>query len=190
MKIYVASSWRNTYQPLVVNELRHEGHEVYDFKDSKGFHWSEVDPKWKEWDAEGFLHGLTHERSVEGFQRDMQALIQCDACVYVMPCGISASLEAGWACGAGKKVLVYIPEFREPELMLKMADCITEKLEDIIDALREGPYKDPILNKAYWFGFDCERGGANEINCHFSIFSSVEKTKAWERGKKDGEHKP
>lgn len=29
-RIYVASSWRNTYQPGVVAALREAGHEVYD----------------------------------------------------------------------------------------------------------------------------------------------------------------
>lgn len=46
--IYVASSWRNPYQPVVVGELRFMGHEVYDFRNpepgSHGFHWSEIDP--------------------------------------------------------------------------------------------------------------------------------------------------
>lgn len=32
MKIYVASSWRNAYQPQVVDALRKEGNEVYDFR--------------------------------------------------------------------------------------------------------------------------------------------------------------
>ena len=32
MKIYVASSWRNGFQPGVVASLRAEGYRVYDFK--------------------------------------------------------------------------------------------------------------------------------------------------------------
>ena len=32
MRIYVASSWRNLYQPTVVTALRQEGYEVYDFR--------------------------------------------------------------------------------------------------------------------------------------------------------------
>lgn len=32
MKIYVASSWRNTYYPSVVSALRDAGHDVYDFR--------------------------------------------------------------------------------------------------------------------------------------------------------------
>jgi len=39
---------------------------------------------------------------------------------------------------------------------------------------------------AYKMGLDCAKNGANTINCHFSIFSSPENTKAWEKGVKDG----
>ena len=39
---------------------------------------------------------------------------------------------------------------------------------------------------AYKMGKDCAKNGANTTNCHFSIFSSKENTKAWEKGKKDG----
>jgi hypothetical protein len=136
MKIYVASSWRNLYQPDVVSRLRAEGHTVYDFKDSEGFHWSEVDPKWQTWTPSEYIDGLNHLCSHRGFNRDMAALRDCEACIYVMPCGVSASLEAGWACGAGKRVLVYVPELREPDLMVKMAELVTDDLGQIIRTLR------------------------------------------------------
>lgn len=32
MRVYVATSWRNEFQPGVVAALREDGHEVYDFK--------------------------------------------------------------------------------------------------------------------------------------------------------------
>ena len=35
-------------------------------------------------------------------------------------------------------------------------------------------------------GLNCAKNGANTTNCHFSIFSSPENTKAWEQGEKDG----
>ena len=136
MKIYVASSWRNIHQPTVVLRLREHGHEVYDFKDSDGFHWSEVDPKWQAWTPEQYIDGLNHLCSWRGFNRDMTALKECEACVYVMPCGVSASLEAGWACGAGKRLFIYVPQLREPDLMVKMAEMVTTDLEDIINALK------------------------------------------------------
>lgn len=43
--IYVASSWRNHTQPIVVDALRNEGFEVYDFKNppnETGFAWKEI----------------------------------------------------------------------------------------------------------------------------------------------------
>ena len=138
MRVYVASSWRNTFQPAVVAALREDGHEVYDFKDSDGFHWTEVDGGWLDWpqDISKYLNGLKHPCAERGFKRDMTALRDCDACVYVMPCGVSASLEAGWACGAGKRVLVYVPALREPDLMVKMAEFVTTDLSVIRERLR------------------------------------------------------
>lgn len=40
--------------------------------------------------------------------------------------------------------------------------------------------------KAYRMGLKSISEGPNEENCHFSIFSSPEDTKAWERGRKEG----
>jgi hypothetical protein len=139
MKVYVASSWRNDFQPGVVAALRADGHDVYDFKDADGFHWSEVDPDWKAWPDEipKYLNGLVHPCAERGFKRDMSALMGCDACVYVMPCGVSASLEAGWACGAGKYVVVYVPGLREPDLMVKMAHIVTDDLPTVRESLRQ-----------------------------------------------------
>lgn len=128
MKVYVASSWRNNYQPQVVQMLRADGFDVYDFKDSEGFHWSEVDPAWKMWSPAAYLEGLKHPCAQRGFSRDMEALRDAVAVVMVMPCGPSASMEMGFAVGAGKQVAVYVPELREPDLMVKMADLVTDDL--------------------------------------------------------------
>jgi len=137
MKIYVASSWKNDFQPAVVYELRQLGHEVYDFKDSEGFHWSEVDPNWKQWPDEvnKYITGLDHPCAKRGFKRDMDALKNCDVCIMVMPCGPSASMELGYAVGSGKPTAIYVPVIREPDLMVKMAQLVTEEWPDIIQWL-------------------------------------------------------
>lgn len=139
MKIYVASSWRNNFQPTVVNNLRLAGHEVYDFKDSEGFHWTEVDSNWLDWPSNipKYLEGLNHDCANRGFRRDMDALISCDACVMVMPCGMSASLETGWAKGASKLTIVYVPAMREADLMVKMADLVTDDFFAVLERLRK-----------------------------------------------------
>lgn len=128
MKVYVATSWRNEFQPGVIAALRADGHDVYDFRGEEGFSWREVDDKWLTWTPKQYLQGLRHLCAERGFERDMKALRWCEACVYVMPCGPSASMEMGWAKGAGKLVIAYIPALREPDLMVKMADFITDDL--------------------------------------------------------------
>ncbi len=125
-KIYVATSWRNPYQERFVQLLRKEGHEVYDFKhpspEEKGFSWSDIDPKWQEWSPQQFKDNLDHAIANRGFSRDLIALEQCNSCLLVLPCGISAHLEAGFAAGRNKPTAVYVPELmeNEPELMYKL----------------------------------------------------------------------
>lgn len=130
-KIYVASSWRNDYQQHVVAALRGEGHQVYDFKNPKdgehGFSWSAIDPNWKSWTPEQFKKALQHPIARKGHQSDHDAMVWCDTCVLVLPCGSSAHLEAGWCAGRGKNVLVYAPALREPELMYH---SLTDSFED------------------------------------------------------------
>lgn len=135
MKIYVASSWRNPKQPAVVERLREAGHEVYDFRNpapgNEGFHWSEIDPAWKGWTPEQFIAGLRHPIARRVFAADYGALAWCDSLVMVQPCGVSSALELGWACGAGKLTVALI-DSGEPELVLSMADLITESLDEVL----------------------------------------------------------
>lgn len=39
------------------------------------------------------------------------------------------------------------------------------------------------IKQAYRAGLDSFKNGVNEINCDFRLFSSPQKTKAWEWGK-------
>lgn len=148
-RVYVASSWRNTSQPGVVRLLRADGHKVYDFRGPGdgwgqkkggpgGFSWSEIDPGWKTWTPAQYIAGLASTRAAEGFRRDMNALRVSDVCVMVMPCGPSASMEMGWACGAGKSVVVYVPDLREADLMVKMADLVTDDFRAVRSFVAKG----------------------------------------------------
>lgn len=142
MKIYVATSWRNKYQPEIVKNLRRRCFQVYDFRSGGsgwnesdgegGFSWSSIDECWQLWTPGKYCKSLEHPLADAGFKRDMDALEECDCCLYVMPCGPSASMEMGWAKGAGKLTLVYVPELREPDLMVKMADHVTHSWESIL----------------------------------------------------------
>jgi hypothetical protein len=143
VKVYVASSWRNPHQQFVVEELRRAGHDVYDFRNprpgDKGFAWSEIDPDWMKWSPKTFRRCLAHPIAKAGFASDMEALIACDACVLVLPCGRSSHLELGWAAGAGKKTAVLFTGHDEPELMYRMLHNVCVDLGEVLSSLSGVP---------------------------------------------------
>ena len=111
--------------PDVVKRLREYGHEV----------WKDVDPDFDKWTVDEYKQGLQHPLSERQFQADLDALNWADACLLVLPCGRSAHTEAGWMKGAGKKVVVYIPEMQEAELMYKLFDFVSGSLEEVNEYL-------------------------------------------------------
>ena len=137
-KIYVASRWRNAFQPTVVEKLRENGHEVYDFRNPpkrKGFAWSDIDPDWLNWSTDQYREALQHPLAQEGFESDFNAMKDADVCILVLPCGRSANAEAGWMKGAGKKVFVLQKQHEEPELMYKMFDGVFSDETELLKAL-------------------------------------------------------
>lgn len=138
--IYVASSWRNEYYSEVVLKLRKAGFDVYDFRNppsgDPGFKWSSVSEDFMDWSPEKYREKLKHPKAERQFYNDIKAMEACDACVLVLPCGRSAHTEAGWFAGKGKKVLAYIPEKQEPELMYKLFSGICCSIEELIEALK------------------------------------------------------
>lgn len=136
-KIYVASSWRNQYQPNVVKALRGLGHEVYDFRNpsetDKGFAWSECDEDWENWTPRQWRSNLDHPVAQKGFKNDFDAMKWADVCVVIMPSGRSAHIEAGWMAGAGKKVYALVIDKCEPDLMYKCFNEILISFEELND---------------------------------------------------------
>ncbi len=131
VKVYVASSWRNPEQQRVVETLRGWGFEVYDFRSSQSaFNWAAIDPNWRDWPIKEFIKALNHPVSKKGFVSDMTALRDSDIVILVLPCGKSAHLEAGFAAGTGKPLLILSPLRCEPELAYKIG-VVSENLRDI-----------------------------------------------------------
>ena len=138
-RIYVASSWRNPHYPDVVERLRAAGHEVYDFRNpphgGNGFRWTDIDANAPNWTFNEYAEGLHHPKAERQFAADLEALQWADTCVLVLPCGRSAHTEAGWMAGAGKRVIAYLPEMVEPELMYKLFDGVAGTLEELFGAI-------------------------------------------------------
>ena len=138
-RIYVASSWRTPQQPAVVERLRAEGHEVYDFRNPEGrtgFGWRQATEEPPPWSAERTREVLALPISQAGFDSDFNAMKWADTLVMLQPSGRSAALELGWACGARKLTMVLLADGQEPELMLKCARCLCTSLDEVCDLLR------------------------------------------------------
>ncbi len=138
MKIYLASSWRNTQQPAVLAALRAAGHECYDFHNpapgNNGFGWRQVHPDPPPWSAAETIKVLNSPRAIEGYNLDFNAMQWADAIVMLQPCGRSAALELGWGCGK-KLTIALLVSGQEPELMLKMADHLCSSVGEVVELL-------------------------------------------------------
>ena len=82
---------------------------------------------------------LAHPIAVRGFGLDHAAMEWADATVMVLPCGKSAHLELGWACGRGKLAFVLYDGPDEPELTYRetyeRGGGIVVDLDELIAAL-------------------------------------------------------
>ena len=139
--IYVASSWNNPQHPSVVQELRHRGHEVYDFRHPRGRDdrsvWKELHIKKETVYGEEMVDLLDTPFARARFQEHLEAMREADVCILLLPCGRSAHIEAGYMKGLGKTVYVLGSVFDElkPELMYLTFDAFFPLYEPLFDLL-------------------------------------------------------
>lgn len=138
-RIYVASSWRNSYQPSTVITLR-KLYEVYDFRNpapgNEGFTWGQLDRDWEHWSPARFRDALQRPIAQAGYLCDKEGMDWADTCVLLLPSGKSAHLEAGYMAGEGKRVIVYSPAPSiEPELMYKLLGKICITWDEVLEEL-------------------------------------------------------
>ena len=145
MKIYIASSWKNEVMVCALaEELRRRGHAVDAFSDpSNGryvFHWSEMlnepDKSRSKLNAITFLED---KRSQRAFKEDKRWLDWCEVCLLLLPAGNSSHLEAGYAKGHGKKMIIFAPKgfpAGEFDVMYGFADLMTSNMGEIVDYLK------------------------------------------------------
>ena len=143
--IYLATSWRNEAQPALVERLRREGHEVYDFRNppgGTGFAWSQVPlhggANKDSIPAGDYLEVLDHPIAKAGFRADMSALFAADIVLLVLPCERDAHLELGWAVGAGKETVILLDDPCKASLMYLMVDHIVTNTDELLDWLSDG----------------------------------------------------
>jgi hypothetical protein len=135
MKICLASSWKNeTLVFVMAKGLRRAGHEVDAFCEI-GPHGRSVFKlvgdsllKMNAFDA------FRDKRIKQAFEEDRKWLDWCDCCILILPSGKSSHLEAGYAKGKGKKLIIYHAkgfENGDIDVMYNFADLLTEEIEEI-----------------------------------------------------------
>lgn len=137
--VYVASSWKNTKQPLAVSVCKRDGYEVFDFQHpapgNNGFHWASVDPHFNADHATVPVYEdmLEHPIMRKAAALDIAALNRADVVLLVLPAGNDSHLELGHAIGARKIAVVWVPDtaFRAG-LMYSMADYMSHDLESVM----------------------------------------------------------
>jgi len=138
VKIYIASSWKNESLVFKAKErLTEHGHEVDAFVDASSgryvFHFSEIGNI----DELNAMNFLEDERTMKAFKEDKKWLDWCDTCLLLLPAGKSSHLEAGYAVGIGKRLIIYQDWYPDGEfdVMYGFSDLITDNFHEVMGFL-------------------------------------------------------
>ena len=138
MSIYIIGSLANPKIPVVANELRSVGFDVF----SSWYCASEnADVRWQEHEqGRGltYIEALKDFAAQQVFKFDKYHLDGCDTAVLVYPAGRSGHLELGYAVGQGKHTFILMDQ--EPvkwDVMLNFADAVFSNIEDLVKELKQ-----------------------------------------------------
>jgi nucleoside 2-deoxyribosyltransferase len=135
MKIYLASSWKNVMLVRDFAEcLRERGYEVDDFTDDSNGRFSFSFNKLPEIEKHNAISVLKFPEVQQAFTEDKKWIDWSDCVLMILPCGKSAHLEAGYAKGQGKKLIIYQKHYPlgEFDVMYGFADLVTNDYMEII----------------------------------------------------------
>lgn len=136
---FISSKWRNRDRVIELTEkLRALGFEVISFLEypiNKEDVTRDPEEAMKEWESmPNWRKNLRVQQIAEEDKRNIE---KADTSILLLPAGISAHLEAGYACGLGKEcILIGKPEKPESSYLLVFKD-IYETIDEFIDALGE-----------------------------------------------------
>lgn len=138
MRIYIASSWKNVHTVRIWAEFfREKGHEVDDFTDDSGgrfvFYFKDL-PDNENLNA---INLLQHESAQKAFNEDKGYIEWSDVVFLLLPSGKSSHMEAGYAKGLGKKLIIFQESFPtgEFDVMYGFADLITSDVDEVVQFL-------------------------------------------------------
>ena len=140
-RIYLAGSWKNQQEIFLIRDiLKTQGHEVDCFASEENgrisFNWSkllDIQDKLPKMDAKDMLEV---PRVQEEFREDKKWIDWCDLCLLTLPSGKSSHLEAGYAKGQGKTVVIFGDLKKgDFDVMYGFADAIfrCDELDQMVD---------------------------------------------------------
>lgn len=134
--IYVIGSLRNPSIPVISNDLRRLGFDIFDDWYSAG---PEADTKWQDYEQQrgrSYVDALQGAHAQNVFQFDKKHLDEAEAAVLVLPAGKSAHLELGYMAGKGKPTFILLDG--EPErfdVMTLFATSVAHNVYELAAAL-------------------------------------------------------
>lgn len=143
--IYISSSWKNRVRVReIAILLRMNGLEVYDFTDPKCRKTPEIPPEAfpEQFDPlkhqyPSYLDAVPQWR--QAVIENREALLKCDVCVLLLPCGADSHADWGVAVGAGKPSIVMgHPKVGERTPSHMWADAIIPDDDDSLLRALEG----------------------------------------------------
>jgi nucleoside 2-deoxyribosyltransferase len=127
---------RNPEIPVIAARLRSEGHEVFDDWHSAGPH---ADDIWRDYEkarGRSLVEALAAPHAEAVFNLDRDNLLSRDTAVLVLPAGMSAAMELGFAAGKGKSTHVLMQtDVERWDIMLKFAGHVHADIESLIRSL-------------------------------------------------------
>ena len=134
--IYLIGSLRNPEIPLIANQLREAGHEVFDDWYAAG---PEADDYWRDYErgrGHNFREALQGHAAGHVYCFDREHLERANIVVLALPAGKSGHLELGWALGQGKKGYILLDADPERfDVMYKFATAVVTTVDELIKEL-------------------------------------------------------
>ena len=137
MIIYLIGALKNKKIPLIANELRALGFEVFDDWFSPG---PEADDFWREYEktkTSSYKEALKGWAAKHIFEFDKHHLDRSDIAILVMPAGKSGHLELGYCVGRNKRTYVLFDE--EPkrwDIMYQFTNDVFFDIEELKSELK------------------------------------------------------
>ena len=136
--IYLIGSLRNPRIPLIGNELRKQGYDLYDSWFGAG---KVADDHWQEYSN---IRGLSYKEALKDYSAqqvfywDKHHLDRCDAAILVMPAGKSGHLELGYMSGSKKPTWIMFDQIPERyDCMYNFTTDVCFSEEELYASLRQ-----------------------------------------------------